>query len=360
MIITLPITVKNEAPLGYWLTPILADALSRQLGERGFIFYGKLGLKKPNEQEERTYLEHLNFLKVSIPRTTDAAMVSELLDLCDELGSVGAIGLQQQDCYRCPCGCLEVPIRIAHFAKEKTFVRTDGFYVCRVCGAPGSIQSVKSRVLRLKEQDAVNGIRIYPHWYRSEVLELQRQLHEQGIAWSKDRSTGIRGNLDPELVWALIPLLLSRIFREERIRIVVTNQVIRQALIAIRLAQAVDPMFQADLIIMPCIDHPGSSAKWRLDRLVSLGYSGALIRCMLVGSLGWQTKRASLYETISGVEHRRFNLLERHVLIAEEKHKVRYDLAEAFKNLGRQNLAQGLRHVFNPENFDYQSLIGVL
>ena len=54
MIITLPVTVKNGAPLGYWLTPTVADALARQLGERGICYYGKLGLKRPSPDEEFT------------------------------------------------------------------------------------------------------------------------------------------------------------------------------------------------------------------------------------------------------------------------------------------------------------------
>lgn len=360
MIITLPLTVKNDAPLGYWLTPIVADALARQLGERGLIFYGTLGLKKPDAQAERIYLDNLNFLEISAERCADAPMLPELLGLCSELASVGDIGFELQDCYRCPCGRLELPVRIARFAKEKTFTRTGHAYVCRACGEPSTVRSVSSRILRLKEQDVVSHINIYPNWYRGEVLELQRQIQQQGIPWSKDRSTGIEGDLDPELVWSLMPLLLTRAFSEERVRIVVTNQVIRQALVTIWLARAIDSSFEADLIITPCIDHPGSPAKWRLNRLVNLGYSGALIRCMLIGSLGWQTKRAGLYEAPSGVEHRRFNLFKRHVRLAEENHGVPYDLRETFKNLGHQNLAQGLRHAFNPENFDYKSLTGVL
>lgn len=360
MIITLPITVKNEAPLGYWLTPIIADALSRQLGEPGTFYYGKLGLKKPDSWAEKIFHEYLDFLGIRCERRTDAELVPELLSICDELATVGTIDSHCQDCFLCPCGRLELPVHIAGFAKEKTFIRSKESYICKACGEEGVIQAIHCRILRLKEQDILNDLGIYPHWYRSEVVNLQCQIQEQGISWSKSRSTGLHGDLDIELAWSLIPLLLSRKSQGERIRIVITNHVIRQALVTVWLAHALDPTFRADLVVTPCIDHPGSIEKWRLERLINLGFSGGLLRCMLIGSLGWQVKNARLYDSPAGMEYRRFQLFERHSRLSETNCTTHYELTDIFQNLNQQNLAQGLKRVFNPENFDYKTLMGVL
>lgn len=361
MIITLPVTVRNDAPLGYWLTPILADALSQQLQERSTFYYGKLGLKNPSFLEERAFHEHLDFLKISCVREADATFESGLLELCRELSSVGSVEHRTQECYRCPCGCLELPVHIAMFAKEKTFRRINGSYVCRVCGESGKAVRVSKGFLRVKDEWSLESVGVYPQWYRREIKELERQLREQGISWSRERPTRLAQvgtSIDVELVWSLIPLMLSRRRPGERIRLVVTNHVLRQAVVAILLARALNPDSAVDLIVSPCISHPGAVEKWSLSRLADLGFTRELLRFMLIGSLGWQTKDALLYDAPAVVEHRRFALLERRMRTAQGKPET-YDPDSALRNLSQQNLAKGLRHVFNPEHFDYRTLTGL-
>lgn len=364
MIFTLPITVRNDVPLGYWLTPVLADALSKQYQEQGVLFYGRLGLRSPSLSEEMTFHKNLDFLNLACSRKSDADFKDELLNLSRELYTSGSIENREQECYRCPCGCLELPVHIASYAKEKTFTRVSGVYVCKICKEPGEVTRVSAGFFQVDSSWSLESIGVYPEWYRDELEGLVRQLREQGIPMSRTRVTGLSQenmNLDVEFVWSLIPLMLSRQHKQERIRLVVTNHVLRQAAVALLLAQALSPNLKIDLIVSPIISHPGVLEKWNISRLIELGFTGDLLRLMLIGSLGWQAKRASLYDVLAAVEYRRFMLLkcriqEAQIIKESSSHKSRGVLC----NLSQQNIAQGLKHVFNPERFDYQSLIGVL
>ncbi|HFC11025.1 MAG TPA: hypothetical protein ENJ75_02440 [Candidatus Kaiserbacteria bacterium] len=364
MIFTLPITVKDGAPLGYWLTPILVDALSKQYQEQGVLCYGKLGLRSPTPLQERVFHETLDFLGLTCDRKSDLEFKNDLLVLSQQVYSGNAlIEYREQECYRCPCGCLELPVCIASFAKEKTFMRVGGAYVCKACGKPGEVARVNSDFFRIAPDQSLESVCVYPEWYRGELRELTRQLLEQGVPLSRSRETGLSQenmNLDVESVWSLMLLLFSRQHPNERIRLVITNHVLRQAAIALLLAKATNPELKADLIVSPCITHPGALGKWNVSRLTDLGFTGDLLRFMLLGSLGWQAKDSCLYDSPAAVEYRRLTLLKRRVQDAQRGELVKpYTPHEALHNLSQQNLSQGLRHVFNPERFKYQTLIGL-
>ena len=79
MFFSLPVSVKNDRPLGYWLTPILVDSLSKQAGEKAIFCYGKLGLRTPSPEEEILYLANLNFLGINCERVTDKSFGNDLL-----------------------------------------------------------------------------------------------------------------------------------------------------------------------------------------------------------------------------------------------------------------------------------------
>lgn len=363
MIFTLPITVKDRALLGYWLTPILTDALSQQFQERGILCYGRLGLHRPTLPMENTFYQRIGFLSLTCNCKPDSDFKDGLLDLLQEVYTEGTIERREQQCYRCSCGCLELPVHIAPFAKEKTFTRVGNNYICRVCEKAGEVALVSGRFFQIGSDWSLESICVYPEWYRRELRDLVHQIREQGIPLSRTRTTGLRQegiNLDIEFVWSLIPLLFSRQYPGERIRLVITNHVLRQAATALLLAQALNPDLKADLIISPCITLPGVSEKWNVDRLIELGFTGDLLRFILIGSLGWQTKDAHLYDAPSAIEYRRFVLLKRRVQEARERASLTpYTPDEALRNLCQQNLAQGLRNVFNPERFKYQTLIGL-
>lgn len=363
MIFTLPITVKEVAPLGYWLTPILVDALSKQYQEQGILCYGKLGLHSPTPSLENAFHKTLDFLGMTCNRKPDSDFKDDLLSLSREVYDGGVIEHREQECYRCPCGCLELPVQIAQFAKEKTFTRVSNAYICKVCKKPGEVERVSGDFFRIGSDWSLESICVYPEWYRGELRELVRQLHKQGIPFFRARTTGLSQdgmNLDVEFVWSLMLLLFSHQRPDERIRLVVTNHVLRQAATALLLAKSLNPDLKADLIVSPYITHPGALEKWNIGRLIELGFTGDLLRFMLIGSLGWQAKDSFLYDASSAVEYRRFMLLKRRVNEAQTSgSSTSYAPYESLRNLCQQNLAQGLRHVFNPERFGYQTLVGL-
>ncbi|PIQ66725.1 MAG: hypothetical protein CO184_01870 [Candidatus Zambryskibacteria bacterium CG_4_9_14_3_um_filter_40_16] len=358
MFFSLPVSVKNSHPLGYWLTPILVDSLSIQTCEKGVFCYGKLGLRAPSLEEERAYLANLDFLGISCERVTDESFSNNLLAKAMQACSSDRISVLSQKCFLCPCGVLAIPISVIEYAKQKTFKRTGEAVVCKVCGLEAKITSVETLVYALKPETTFKQIRVYPRWYQKEVNELVSQIHKQRIPISRVRSTGFHfgsWNIDVEFLWSFLPLVLTN-QSNGQLRAVITNQVLRQAVTAYLLCLELVPEFVADLIVSPLIIHPGKKEKWSLDRMRTLGYNGDLLRLLLLSSMGWNRKEANLNDSVATVEHRRFNLLKRVVLKAEQKPG---SVQEAMRHLSQQNLIKGLSNVFNSERFDYSTLKGL-
>jgi hypothetical protein len=355
---SLPVSVKNSHPLGYWLTPILVDCISKQTGEKGVFCYGKLGLRTPSLEDEVRFNSNLDFLGINCERTTDEILQSSLLDKALRVCGSDRISPRVRECFVCPCGILSMPTSIVRYLKQKTFKVAGENVSCKLCGQVARVAVIQALVYTPKSEVTFRPFGVYPRLYIKEVNELVAQIHEQGITISRTRPTGYSfgdWNLDIEFLWSFLPLVLAE-DRSDRIRAVITNQVLRQAVTTYLLCRELEPSFEADLVISPLIVHPGRAEKWNLDRLRSLGYDGDLIRTTLLGSLGWGKKEATLNDVVKSVEHRRFNLF-RHV-IGQAEHKV-FGLSEAIQNLSHQNLVKGLSNVFNPERFDYSTLKGV-
>lgn len=358
MIISLPISVKNSRPLGYWLTPIFVDALSLYMSETGNIYYGKLGLQAPNKEEESRFHKNLDFLNISTNRLADAEHSPVLSDLAVDMINKGNTESRKLDCLVCPCGALSIPHEIVSYVKQKTFIERNGKIICRLCNKKATVSTQTVLYYLLQSSTLSDPITIYPKMHQNEVSEIVHRLCEQGIPVSKTRQTGFtfrEWNIDVEFLWSFLPLVLFRA-SGERLRLVITNQVLRQAITALMLCHELDQDFKADLIILPLIKHPGKKEKWNLDRLKTLGYDGNLIRLILLGSMGWHRKEVVLNDSFSTVEHRRFNLLTEAVQNAEFKQN---NLASIFYDLSQQNMVKGIKNVFNPNRFNYGTLRGL-
>lgn len=358
MIISLPISVKNLRPVGYWLTPVFIDALSLCMAETGIIHYGKLGLQAPNKEEEYKFQQNLNFLNINASRRTDAEYSSILKDLAlDVLNKYNTVS-RKIDCFTCLCGTLSIPREIVTYAKQKTFTKHNDKIICKLCDNE-SIISEQTLLYYLPQSTALlNSITIYPKMYQNEANGITSQLCDRGIPISKTRQTGFvfrKWNLDVEFLWSFLPIALSRT-SGERLRIVITNQVLQQAITALMLCLELNKSFKADLIVLPIISHPGKKEKWNLDRLKTLGYDGNLTRLVLLGSMGWHRKEATLNDSFITIEHRKFNLFT--TAVQNTEHKQR-DLASVFYNLSQQNISKGLKNAFNPDCFDYSVLRGL-
>lgn len=359
MFITLPITAKVSASLGYWLTPVLVDALSRQCGEHGTVFYNKFGKKTPDEQTEKTFLQRIASLGITSNVLPDTSFLEEFLSLCKDGLSSFPVSDKIQTCFRCSCGCLELPVSIASFAKQKTFTRVGDVYVCKVCDEVGIKVDVTTGFVDLQVRNLAD-IEVYPSWYHAEIADLIRQLDTQGLPVFKERETGFsfaNRNLDVEFIWSQLPLLFSQRYSGERIRLVVTNHMLRQAVIALAIAKARNASLQVDLVVLPCIDHPGNLEKWDVVRLDDFGYTGDLMRVMLIGSLGWNRKNTPLFDVPSSMEYRRMALFQSFVKKASQERSP-YSLPEAIFNLSQRNIVLGLKYVLSSKVFDYSTLAG--
>lgn len=361
MIVTLPISVRKVAPLGYWLTPVLCDAIGKQLNESSTVFTGRLGLKAPEDSLWYRFCEELDFFSVAAKRASDTDHLESLLVSARTALTDYAPTFKQQLCYSCSCGRLQLPVAIAAFVKEKTFRKEGNDYYCKACGESAEKETLTTGFFHFPSDLSLSSTEVFPKFYRAEVAGLLAQVKSQGVAAIRQRATGLSFddlNLDAEFVWQFLPLVLSRAHPEERIRILVTNHVLRQAIIALAFVKLFNPLARVELIVSPCILHPGQQEKWNVERLRTLGYTGSLLRAMMVGSLGWNSKDAPLFDSLSSVELRRFTLLKERVLHAPRSSTVP-GVREVMANLNQHNLSKGLKQIYNPESFDYQSLRGL-
>jgi len=309
-------------------------------------------------EEEGLFNSNLDLLGIDCKRVTDYVLQTVLSDFALQAYNSDRISFRNQECFVCSCGALSIPVEIVKYAKQKTFRLNDGVPCCKVCEKDAKITSVRILVYTTKFKTTFKSIKVYPCLYQKEIENLVTQIHEQGITISKVRSTRFNfgdNNLDIEFLWSFLPLVLFKKY-VERPRLIITNQVLRQAVTAYLLCQELIQGFEADLVVSPLIAHPGKIEKWSLSRLRTLGYDGDLLRLVLLSSLGWNRKEASLNDSVASVEYRRLNLFQQAVLEAKPKS---YGLREAMQNLSQQNLVNGLSNVFNPERFDYATLRGL-
>lgn len=363
VLITLPISIRGDGPLGYWLTPVIVDALAKRYHEPSTIFYGDIGRRRVDMSRVLEFETDLAFLATQVPLSADSAYQEKLISSVRRCLEVGRVVQKDSECFVCECGCLELPVSIARYARQKTFIRADETYVCRVCNSTGVPRCISQSVYYFNSKctEILDSIRIVPGWYEGELQDLAKQIDESGIVIGRIRDTGIvldGMNLDSDFLWQQLVSAVSA-SDSDTFRIVLTNHVLRQALLTALFAKTIDPAKHIELIILPCIVHPGKIEKWTLQCLREKGYSGEQLRTMLVGSLRWNVKDSLLYDEPSNIEHRRLNLLKHRVTevqALEAKCQASENLTKA---LCHQSIVSGIKHVFNPNQFEYRDLIGL-
>jgi hypothetical protein len=169
MYYSLPVSIKNSYPLGYWLTPILVDSLSKQTGENGIFCYGRLGLRAPS-LEEGLFNSNLDLLGIDCKRVTDYVLQTVLSDFALQAYNSDRISFRNQECFVCSCGALSIPVEIVKYAKQKTFRLNDGVPCCKVCEKDAKITSVRILVYTTKFKTTFKSIKVYPCLYQTTCL----------------------------------------------------------------------------------------------------------------------------------------------------------------------------------------------
>ncbi len=363
MIITLPISPRNAPTIGYWLTPVAGDMLRRRRGKDNYrIIVGALGAHEPRVEDVTRFQQTLDALGVKGDIVLDAAYAEDFYGCATRLLECSAVKMTPEECYVCSCGALELPCSQARYLKQKTFkIDASGEMYCARCGEKAARQTIKRTYILFKRaaiRQALNDVRVVPEFYRTEFSDLAEQIAVNGICISRNRETAFcfAGTyLDVEFVWET----LLCIQEEASITLVVNNHVLRQALIAVLALHALGVKKDVTILVLPYLRLPGEggAGKWTVDRLMRLGHDAYTIRFMLGVSLHWNRKDCEMRTEISQVEYRRFQLLKG---LLKEIVRSGDGSASSFCNeLNQDSLTQGLKHVFNPEKFDYRKLCGL-
>ncbi|MBU1104893.1 hypothetical protein L6255_00225 [Candidatus Parcubacteria bacterium] len=361
MIATLPMTPKgSSAPLGYWLTPVIADILRERSSDSLAVCIGTIGAKSPSVADILLFREELDFVGVRKAKVlTDGELVASLeRNVATILSRVESSDIVSE-CYVCECGLLEIPIEQVRFLKPKTFHIENGKVFCVVCGGEATTSTQSRFCMFFPESAFGKSPQIHPRSYSAEIRDLMGQIRRNGICVGKNRPTGFlysERNLDVELVWQTMPYELIHQENDKRLVLVVSNHVLKQGLLAILLARTLGFNGEIHLIVTPYINHPGTVGKWCLEKLAELGHDELTARFMLANSLGWSLKDATLSTVVSEVGYRRLRLFARRVA---ESRRSTDNPEKLVEDINHQTLTLGLKHVFNPDKFDYARLSGL-
>lgn len=362
MILTLPISIRKIPTLGYWLTPVVGDVLRRRTKDNYRIIVGTLGSRAPQDDEVLEFRNTLNKMNVGAEVVFDADMANDLANHALRFLDRSQVKMVREQCYVCSCGALELPCEQTKYLKQKTFkVNELGAICCTRCGDEATQRTLERAYVFFNEaicEYALHRSVLAPEFYRKELHDLMKQIKEYGVCVSRNRETGFlfgNINMDVEFVWQALLCLQE----DSKNVLVVNNHVLRQALISMLIAKTLNTELDVETLILPYLHYPEQNRleKWRVTRLLNLGHDASTLRFMLMASLHWHKKDCDLRPEISQVEYRRFNLLRR--LVSETPFFPEDALFSFVRDFNQQSLSQGLKHVFNPGNFDYRKLYGL-
>lgn len=365
MIITLPMTPRKMATVGYWASPLVGDILSKRINDRFYVAIGKLGKRDTDDSMINDFIKDLNTIGVNADNWIDSDNLMSLIDSTHQLlkDSKTVEGIDRY--YVCRCGVVEIKVDHVNSLnlKQKAFKVVNGHEViCLRCESSSAIKLLNNCTFYFRSENIETvlncGLSIYPKFYYSELNDLLGQINEHGIQISKFRDTGfqyLNYNIDLEFIWQNMLTLFPR---EEKIVLSINNHVLRQTLISVLIFREAGFNTPIEIVVSPYFSYPGSIEKWEINKLIGLGFDREMIRYLVASSFIWQSKNVVLDPSIAQVEHRRFNLFKKIVLENSATITDR-QCGNIIKDINRHNLSLGLKHVFNPEKFDYSKLKGL-
>lgn len=362
MIITLPMTPRIQAPVGYWLTPVMASILAKQRREKLAIFAGTLGMQTIDDTTIASFRDGCKNLlidgELSLDRDHESALSVAVVSLLTTAEKEGRLKELDIESFVCDCGALEIPVSAVDFLKEKTFFSERGSVHCKKCLQETERKNRKKLMLFFRQQTIdffERNVHVVPKFYSKELQNLTRQLKTYGVPVSKNRETGVnykRWSIDIEFLIAHIGAVVH-----EPGTLVATNHVLRQALVTSLVDIESDSRSLRQILFLPYLIYPGNKEKWQLARLFASGHDAHTVRFMLASSIRWQQKNCTLEDFITRTDYVRFTAFKR--LTEGVTPQLPRTLELFIENVNFHNCSQGLTQVFKKQGFDYSTLHGL-
>jgi len=315
---TLPITPNKNARLGFYLAPLLVDALGKLTGKRGIILVNQLGRKK-DEESFKGFIETTRRLKIDLPvyRDDDKRHIQKAFSTIEKFLEEGLITEETANILVCPCGIVElteeaVSSLVNTRTMAKTFKIEEGKIICRSCGK--EIRFVgKNKILlfRPKIEKTIPRVKIFPRVFFDEFAEKYSELQRRPWVISRIREASPSFSLplssfriDVDFLWALLPKTLM----DEGKHIsafVVGHRSLRQMAMVLSLAEMTEVLIK-EITVVPYLKIiPSANSPSFQDRAESItaNYDAALCRVLLGMGLSKTKEMALSSEAIYWIDH---------------------------------------------------------
>lgn len=302
---TLPLTPRKPAPLGFYLAPLLVEALSRSDDRKGLLLVNQLGYHR-NHEHYLWFCRTLDVLGVSLPiqRDDEDEIMAGTRLLVEDLIQSRCVVIGTEEIISCPCGALEGPAtildRVSSFRpRAKAYLRMGHLLCCRVCGGVGASRG-EQQVLWWHPRPNASCPTVFPATYADEFREKYAFARAQPriVSRLRDRAPAFelsigRFRLDVDFVWALLPVVLAA--RDQRIVTLVVghrslNQAATVTLLGWRFSQPVQ-----EIVVLPYLTmKPSTYANVFDDEAFAVASShGTMVaRCLL--GMGLQCRKEAV------------------------------------------------------------------
>lgn len=303
-ITTLPIALRDNPTFETFLSPVLAYAAAKLVGDAyPVVAVNLFGMKYEkaltDSEGKQIYADHLRHIcgeSFSPEVITDVSdeYVAQMHMLLNSKISDGSILQEQLKLLVCSCGRSQFPMdALASIALEPDVVERSGEgFRCVFCKSSLKEQVTDSLVMR--PQSVTDQLTIYPDRYRKKAENQESILSGRPIIVSRTkRNTAaqymLNGySIDPDLWWACLPFMSLR--NDEEVVIVTASKTLWHAIRTVHVARLLGVTSKVSILIHPylqILDSESKLARMSVDEYRKAAASPAAARAFLLMGLQW-------------------------------------------------------------------------
>ncbi|OGZ72917.1 MAG: hypothetical protein A2998_02525 [Candidatus Staskawiczbacteria bacterium RIFCSPLOWO2_01_FULL_37_25b] len=305
VIATLPLSPRQNADIGYYLIPLIANIIASFAGISTVNAVNILGAKETTTQDVDTHFNMLKCLGIASQFQWcdgNEAWNIVLTNLFHKGLAQGWILQDERTIMVCPCGKTEFIVAASTLSKihgtRKTYEIQDDKVFCLLCQGFATPRTIPCLLIRMPEQ--VPSITIIPTYAAAEWNRLAADNRKREILVSRVRETGIQAecvgrkyNIDVDFVWKLLLERLS----EKNIKclgLVVGHKSIKHALSITMLSSLIGVPIPQFVISTPYISFDfGCQLPINARELVNL-HDAEPLRWLLSMAIGCHQKEFTL------------------------------------------------------------------
>lgn len=302
----LPISPSVDPKLGYYMTPVAVDALSKFRGTSTVFATNNLGQKVTEGKSVNINLDYLSKLGI-IPNNiwidSDRQNLEAVKALLEKGLKEGWLCVDEREVYYCTSGMIEF-IAAEESLHENNNGRTlyyvkSGIPYSTITGEPLVKELRKCLLLKLPQVTPDQlGINIYPDYGNSEFAGLVsnysgRELLISRISDNKPLNLDFAGNsfpIDVDICWMPFLYLLQELSDLSIGSLLTSHRTIKQAVLSIMMAKLVGADLPKELIVLPKLKLDfGQNPQLTAEQLLSQ-FGPQVVKLLLVSTIGTRKK----------------------------------------------------------------------